>query len=83
MAARQDRGVTRTMKALVDAFGHLVEHRRNGPIRVAAEPVPERGGADGGARAARLKRRRRPRALFPPLAVQANTSRSRIRLGIV
>jgi AcrR family transcriptional regulator len=35
MAARQDRRVTRTRKALVDAFGHLVQHRRRGPIRVA------------------------------------------------
>jgi AcrR family transcriptional regulator len=33
--ARQDRRVTRTRKALVDAFGHLVQHRRRGPIRVA------------------------------------------------
>lgn len=30
-----DRRVTRTRKALVDAFGHLVQHRRRGPIRVA------------------------------------------------
>lgn len=35
MAARQDRRVTRTRKALVDAFGHLVQHRRKGRIRVA------------------------------------------------
>lgn len=30
-----DRRVTRTRKALVDAFGHLVQHRRRGRIRVA------------------------------------------------
>jgi AcrR family transcriptional regulator len=30
-----DRRATRTRKALVDAFGHLVQHRRRGPIRVA------------------------------------------------
>lgn len=35
MAARRDRRATRTRKALVDAFGHLVQHRRRGPIRVA------------------------------------------------
>jgi AcrR family transcriptional regulator len=35
MAARQDRRVTRTKAALVAAFGHLVQHRRRGPIRVA------------------------------------------------
>lgn len=35
MAARQDRRATRTRKALVDAFGHLVQHRHRGPIRVA------------------------------------------------
>lgn len=35
MAARRDRRVTRTRKALVEAFGHLVQHRRTGPIRVA------------------------------------------------
>ena len=35
MAARHDRRATRTRKALVDAFGHLVQHRRRGPIRVA------------------------------------------------
>lgn len=35
MARGQDRRVTRTRKALVDAFGHLVQHRRRGRIRVA------------------------------------------------
>jgi AcrR family transcriptional regulator len=35
MARGQDRRATRTRKALVDAFGHLVQHRRRGPIRVA------------------------------------------------
>jgi len=35
MAAGQDRRTTRTRKALVDAFGHLVQHRRKGRIRVA------------------------------------------------
>ncbi len=35
MAARPDRRSTRTRKALVDAFGHLVQHPRKGPIRVA------------------------------------------------
>jgi AcrR family transcriptional regulator len=35
MAARQDRRVTRTRAALVEAFGHLVRHRGKGRIRVA------------------------------------------------
>jgi AcrR family transcriptional regulator len=35
MVAGQDRRATRTRKALVEAFGHLVQHRRRGPIRVA------------------------------------------------
>lgn len=35
MAAGQNRRATRTRTALVEAFGHLVQHRRKGPIRVA------------------------------------------------
>jgi AcrR family transcriptional regulator len=35
MGRGQDRRVTRTRAALVEAFGHLVQHRRRGPIRVA------------------------------------------------
>lgn len=35
MARGRDRRVTRTRKALVEAFGHLVQHRRRGRIRVA------------------------------------------------